>query len=51
MEAAVRQESRSFLERVFGGKPVPLLLHLVEESNLTKKDIRKLKELLSEKER
>ena len=51
MEAAVRQESQSFLQRVFGGEPVPLLLHLVEQSNLSKKDIKKLKDMLSEKEK
>jgi BlaI family penicillinase repressor len=51
MEAAVRQESRSFLQRVFGGEPVPLLLHLVEESKLSKEDIKKLKDMLSEKEK
>src|SRR5271168_5007626 len=47
MEAAVRQESQSFLQRVFGGQPVPMLLHLVEQSNLSKKDIKRLKEMLS----
>jgi BlaI family transcriptional regulator, penicillinase repressor len=51
MEAAVRQESQSFLQRVFGGEPVPMLLHLVEESKLSKKDIKKLKDMLSEKEK
>jgi BlaI family penicillinase repressor len=51
MEAAVRQESRSFLRRVFGGEPIPMLLHLVEESNLSKTDIKKLKDMLSEKEK
>jgi BlaI family penicillinase repressor len=51
MEAAVRQESQSFLQRVFGGEPVPMLLHLVEESNLSKKDIKRLKDMLSEKEK
>jgi BlaI family penicillinase repressor len=51
MNAAIRQESRSFLQRVFGGEPVPLLLHLVEESKLSKEDIKKLKDMLSEKEK
>jgi BlaI family penicillinase repressor len=51
MEAAVRQESQSLLRRVFGGEPVPMLLHLVEASNLSKKDIKKLKDMLSEKEK
>jgi BlaI family transcriptional regulator, penicillinase repressor len=51
MEAAVRQESQSLLRRVFGGEPVPMLLHLVEASDLSKKDIKKLKDMLSEKEK
>ncbi|MDB6038907.1 MAG: transcriptional regulator [Verrucomicrobiales bacterium] len=51
MEQAMRQESRSFLDRVFGGEPGPMLLHLVGESNLTKADIKQLKEMLSEKEK
>ena len=51
LEECVRQESQSFLERVFGGEPAPLLLHLVKESNLSKDEIRELKRLLSEKER
>ena len=51
MEQAVRQESQSFLQRVFGGEPVSMLLHLVGEARLSKKDIKKLKEILSEKEK
>ena len=51
LEECVKQESQSFLERVFGGEPAPLLLHLVKESNLSKAEIRDLKRLLSEKER
>ena len=50
-ETCVRQESRSFLRRVFGGAPAPLLLHLVKESNLSKEDIKQLKRLLAEKEK
>ena len=51
MEVAVRQQSQSFLQRVFGGEPVPMLLHLLGEANLSKKDIKKLKDMLSEKEK
>src|SRR5580692_234322 len=47
MEAAMRQESQSFLQRVFGGEPVPMLLHLVGEAKLSKKDIKRLKDMLS----
>jgi BlaI family transcriptional regulator, penicillinase repressor len=51
MQAAIRQESRSFLQRVFGGEPAAMLLHLVGEARLSPKDIKKLKGLLSEKEK
>jgi BlaI family penicillinase repressor len=51
MEQAVRQESRSFLDRVFGGEPGLMLLHLVGESKLSKAEIKKLKEMLSEKDK
>jgi len=51
MEACVRQESRSFLRRVFGGEPAPMLLHLVREAKLSHEEIKELKRLLSEKEK
>lgn len=50
MEACLRQESRSFLQRVFGGDPAPMILHLVKESKLSNEEIKQLKRLLSEKE-
>ena len=50
MEACVRRESRSFFARVFAGEPAPLLLHVIKESKLTRKEIEQLKRLLSEKE-
>jgi len=51
MDACVRQESQSFLERVFGGEPASMLLHLVKESKLSKDEIKELKRLLAEKEK
>ena len=51
MRESVRQESQSFLERVFGGQPAAMLLHLVGEAKLSKEDIRKLKAILAEKEK
>ena len=45
-EACVRQASRSFLERVFGGAVRPALLHLVRESDLTPEEIDELERLL-----
>ncbi|MCA8959327.1 MAG: BlaI/MecI/CopY family transcriptional regulator [Planctomycetes bacterium] len=49
-EHCVRAESRSFLERVFGGSTTPLLAHFLRESQLDTDQIRELEELLKEKE-
>jgi BlaI family penicillinase repressor len=49
LETCVRVESRSFMERVFGGRPASLLLHIIKEAKLTKQEIDQLKKLLSEK--
>jgi BlaI family penicillinase repressor len=51
LKECVRQESQSFVERVFGGEPAAMLLHLVGEAKLSKADIQKLKNILSEKEK
>ncbi len=51
LQDCIRAESRSFLDRAFGGEPVAMLLHLVEETPLTPEDIRKLKRILKDKER
>jgi BlaI family transcriptional regulator, penicillinase repressor len=45
----VRDESRSFVERVFGGDVGSLLLHYVRESKLEPKDLESLRRLLEEK--
>ena len=50
-EDCVRTESRSFLDRVFGGEPAALLLHLAKETELTATDLKKLKQILSEKKK
>jgi len=47
----VRTESRSFLERVYGGTFTPMLAHLLEEESLSAKEIAELRELLDKKER
>lgn len=49
-EACLRQESQSFLDRVFGGEPASMLLHLVKQVELSPADIKKLKKILSEKD-
>jgi BlaI family transcriptional regulator, penicillinase repressor len=45
----VRDESRSFLERVFGGDVGSLLVHYVRESKVEPKDLENLRRLLDEK--
>ncbi len=39
----IRGLVKDFLDRVFNGSAEPLLLHLVEDSQLTKEDIEELK--------
>ncbi len=50
-EQCVREESQSFLERVFGGAAQPLLVQLVQESRLSADDIAELKRILRDKEK
>ncbi|MES2594335.1 MAG: BlaI/MecI/CopY family transcriptional regulator [Verrucomicrobiota bacterium] len=46
--ACVAEETRSFLERMFGGALQPLVAHMAEHHSLTKKDIAELKALLDD---
>ena len=48
-EQCVRVESRSFLERVFGGAAKPLLVQMMHEADLSDEDIKELKRLLARK--
>ena len=50
-EQCVRVESRSFLERVFGGAAKPLLVQMVQDADLSREDIAELKRLLAKKEK
>jgi len=50
-EQCVRGESRSFLERVFGGAAHPLLVQLVQEAKLSPEEIAELKRILRDKEK
>ncbi len=45
----VRKESRSFLNRVFGGDAAELLVHFVRTANIPPDEIAKLKRLLEER--
>jgi BlaI family penicillinase repressor len=51
MEACIHHESRSFIDRVFGGEPVSMLLNLVKSTKLTADEIKQLKKILSGKEK
>ena len=48
-DQCIRAESRSFARRVFGGAVGPMLLHFVEQANLTPEEIRELERLLKQK--
>jgi len=48
-DACVRQASRSFLERVFGGDPTPALIHFVKTAKLTDKDVEEIRAMLDKK--
>jgi BlaI family penicillinase repressor len=45
----VRQESRSFLNRVFSGDAAELLVHFVRTANIAPGEIERLKKLLEER--
>ena len=45
----VKEESRSFLKRVFGGAIKPMLATLVESKDLSAEDIEELKRILENK--
>ncbi|MBI4660187.1 MAG: BlaI/MecI/CopY family transcriptional regulator [Verrucomicrobia bacterium] len=50
MEECVRRESRSFMERVFGGAPASMLINLVKQTEFSPEEIKELKKILAEKE-
>jgi BlaI family transcriptional regulator, penicillinase repressor len=50
-DACVRRESRSFASRVFGGAVGPMLVHFVQQADLTPAEIAEIKQALMEKTR
>lgn len=48
-DACVRQASRSFLDRVFGGEATPALIHFVMTAKLTDKDVNEIRAMLDKK--
>jgi len=49
-EDVVRRTVGDFVERLFGGDPVPLLLHLADKADLSDEDIRRLRRLIDKNE-
>ncbi len=49
-EQCVRQERRSFVQRVYGGTVTPMLAAFIEEAKLSHEDIEELKRMLDEKQ-
>ena len=48
-QKCVRAESRSFLDRVFGGDAAELLVHFVRDASFTPQQVDELKRLLDQK--
>jgi BlaI family penicillinase repressor len=46
----VEAESRSFIERVFGGSVTPALVHFVEATELSDDDLEELRQILDRKQ-
>ena len=45
-EEVVRRTVGDFVDRLFGGDPVPLLLHLADRADLSAEDIERLRRIL-----
>ncbi|MBS4199618.1 BlaI/MecI/CopY family transcriptional regulator [Bacillus sp. FJAT-49732] len=48
-EESIKNESESFLHRIFGGSLQPMLVHLVKTNKLSQDDVEELKRLLDER--
>ena len=46
-EDVIRRTVGDFVERLFGGDPVPLMLHLANHSKLSTADVKRLRKLIS----
>ncbi|MBN1943683.1 MAG: BlaI/MecI/CopY family transcriptional regulator [Phycisphaerae bacterium] len=47
-EKVIRRSVGDFVDKLFGGDPVPLMMHLVDECSLSAKDYERLKELIAQ---
>jgi len=48
-EQCIRQERRSFVQRVYGGTLAPMLAALIDDAELSPEDIQELKRMLDRK--
>jgi predicted transcriptional regulator len=48
-QSVTREMVNEFVERVFGGSANPLMLHLIEDEHVTKKDLDDLRKLVRKK--
>ena len=48
-EAVIKRSVGDFLERLFGGNPIPLMQYLAKHGKVKATDIEKLKEIVEEK--
>ena len=49
-ERYIDAESRSFVERVFGGRVTPAVVHFVEKMDLSEDDLKELRSILDRKQ-
>jgi predicted transcriptional regulator len=47
-EAVIKRSVRDFLERLFGGDPVPLMQYLARHGKINTEDVEKLKQLVNQ---
>ena len=50
-DTVIKRTVGDFVERLFGGDPLPLLLHLADQSELKSEDVERLRALIKEKGR
>jgi BlaI family penicillinase repressor len=50
-EQCIRQERRSFVQRVYGGTIAPMLAAFIDDAKLSAQDIEELKRMLDRKEK
>jgi len=47
-EAVIKRSVRDFLERLFGGDPIPLMQYLAQHGKINAEDVEKLKQLVNQ---